>query len=66
MDFRIWTDALAKARQRGVVLGNPNVGKMVSEATAARDAELKPANERRPRDVTSTLPGRKNSPARDS
>ena len=35
-------DALAKAKQRGVVLGNPNVGKMVSEVTAARDAELKP------------------------
>ena len=35
-------DALAKAKQRGVVLGNPNVGKLVSEATAARDAELKP------------------------
>src|SRR6516225_2772850 len=35
-------DALAKARQRGVVLGNPNVGKMVTEATAARDAELRP------------------------
>jgi DNA invertase Pin-like site-specific DNA recombinase len=35
-------DALAKARQRGVVLGNPNVGKMNTEAAAARDAELKP------------------------
>jgi len=35
-------DALAKAKQRGVVLGNPNVGKMVTEATAARDADLKP------------------------
>ena len=35
-------DALAKAKQRGVVLGNPNVGKMVTEATAARDAELRP------------------------
>jgi DNA invertase Pin-like site-specific DNA recombinase len=35
-------DALAKAKQRGVVLGNPNVGKMVSEATAARDADLRP------------------------
>ena len=35
-------DALAKAKQRGVVLGNPNVGKMVSDATAARDAELRP------------------------
>jgi DNA invertase Pin-like site-specific DNA recombinase len=35
-------DALAKARQRGVVLGNPNVGKMVTEATAARDADLRP------------------------
>ena len=28
--------------QRGVVLGNPNVGKMNTEAAAARDAELKP------------------------
>ena len=35
-------DALAKAKQRGVVLGNPNVGKMVTEATAARDADLRP------------------------
>jgi DNA invertase Pin-like site-specific DNA recombinase len=35
-------DALAKAKQRGVKLGNPNVGKMVTEATAARDAVLKP------------------------
>jgi DNA invertase Pin-like site-specific DNA recombinase len=35
-------DALAKAKQRGVVLGNPNVGKMVTEATAARDAILRP------------------------
>jgi len=35
-------DALAKAKQRGVVLGNPNVGKMNTEAAAARDAELKP------------------------
>ena len=34
-------DALAKAKQRGVVLGNPNVGKMVTEATAARDAILR-------------------------
>jgi hypothetical protein len=34
--------ALAKAKQRGVVLGNPNVGKMVTEATAARDAILRP------------------------
>jgi DNA invertase Pin-like site-specific DNA recombinase len=38
-------DALAKAKQRGVVLGNPNVGKMVSEATAARDAILRPVLE---------------------
>jgi DNA invertase Pin-like site-specific DNA recombinase len=38
-------DALAKAKQRGVVLGNPNVGKMVSEATAARDAGLRPVLE---------------------
>jgi len=35
-------DALAKAKQRGVVLGNPGLGKMVTEATAARDAELRP------------------------
>jgi DNA invertase Pin-like site-specific DNA recombinase len=35
-------DALAKAKQRGVVLGNPNVGKMNTEAAAARDVELKP------------------------
>jgi hypothetical protein len=33
---------LRKARQRGVVLANPNVGKMNTEAAAARDAELKP------------------------
>ena len=38
-------DALAKAKQRGVVLGNPNVGKMNTEAAAARDAELKPVLE---------------------
>ena len=31
-------DALAKAKQRGVFLGNPNVGKMNTEAAAARDA----------------------------
>jgi DNA invertase Pin-like site-specific DNA recombinase len=35
-------DALAKAKQRGVVLGNPNVGKMNTEAAAARDAILRP------------------------
>jgi DNA invertase Pin-like site-specific DNA recombinase len=35
-------DALAKAKQRGVVLGNPNVGKMNTETAAARDAKLKP------------------------
>jgi DNA invertase Pin-like site-specific DNA recombinase len=35
-------DALAKAKQRGVVLGNPNVGKMNTEAAAARDAKLRP------------------------
>jgi DNA invertase Pin-like site-specific DNA recombinase len=35
-------DALAKAKQRGVLLGNPNVGKMNTEAAAARDAKLKP------------------------
>jgi DNA invertase Pin-like site-specific DNA recombinase len=35
-------DALAKAKQRGVVLGNPGLGKMVTEATAARDADLRP------------------------
>ena len=33
---------LRKVKQRGVVLGNPNVGKMNTEAAAARDAELKP------------------------
>jgi hypothetical protein len=33
---------LRKAKQRGVILGNPNVGKMNTEAAAARDAELKP------------------------
>ena len=31
-----------KAKQRGVVLSTPNVGKMNTEAAAARDAELKP------------------------
>ena len=31
-----------KAKQRGVVLSNPNVGKMNTEAAAARDAGLKP------------------------
>ncbi len=36
---------LAKAKQRGVVLGNPNVGKMNTEAAAARDAKLKPVLE---------------------
>ena len=35
-------DALAKAKERGVVLGNPNVGKMVTDAAAARDAVLEP------------------------
>jgi DNA invertase Pin-like site-specific DNA recombinase len=35
-------DALAKAKQRGVILGNPNVGKMNTEAAAARDAILHP------------------------
>jgi len=35
-------DALAKAKERGVVLGNPNVGKMVADAAAARDAVLEP------------------------
>ena len=35
-------DALARAKQRGVVLGNPGLGKMVTEATAARDADLRP------------------------
>jgi hypothetical protein len=38
-------DALAKAKQRGVVLGNPNVGKMNTEAAAARDAILRPVLE---------------------
>jgi hypothetical protein len=33
---------LRRAKQRGVVLGNPNVGKMNTEAAAARDAEPKP------------------------
>ena len=33
---------LRKAKQRGVVLGTPNVGKMNTEADAASDAELKP------------------------
>jgi hypothetical protein len=32
----------ALARERGVVLGNPNVGKMNTEAAVARDAKLKP------------------------
>jgi hypothetical protein len=31
-----------KAKQRGVRLGNPNLAKMVTEATAARDAVLRP------------------------
>ena len=35
-------EALAAAKKRGVQLGNPNVGKMVTKATAARDAILKP------------------------
>ena len=35
-------DALAKAKERGVVLGNPNVGKMVTAAAAARAAVLEP------------------------
>jgi DNA invertase Pin-like site-specific DNA recombinase len=35
-------DALAKAKERGVVLGNPNAGKMNTEAAAARDAKLSP------------------------
>ena len=35
-------DALAAAKERGVELGNPNLGRMVTEATAARDAILKP------------------------
>ena len=35
-------EALAKAKQRGVKLGNPNVGKMVTDAAAARDAVLEP------------------------
>src|SRR3974377_1293097 len=33
-------DALAKAKQRGVVLGNPNVGKMNTDAAGGRDAKL--------------------------
>jgi hypothetical protein len=35
-------DALAAAKERGVELGNPNLGKMVTATTAARDAILKP------------------------
>jgi DNA invertase Pin-like site-specific DNA recombinase len=35
-------DALAAAKERGVQLGNPNLGQMVSSAAAARDAVLKP------------------------
>ena len=35
-------EALAAAKQRGVVLGNSNVGRMNSEAAMARDAVLKP------------------------
>ncbi len=35
-------DALRKARDRGVVLGNPNAGKMSTDAAAARDAILRP------------------------
>ena len=35
-------EALAAAKQRGVVLGNPNVGRMNSEAAMAREAVLKP------------------------
>jgi hypothetical protein len=31
---------LAKAKKRGVVLGNPNVGKMNTEAAVSRDAGL--------------------------
>jgi DNA invertase Pin-like site-specific DNA recombinase len=33
-------EALAKAKERGVVLGNPNIGKMNTEAAASRDAGL--------------------------
>ena len=35
-------EALAAAKERGVQLGNPNLGKMVTDATMARDAVLKP------------------------
>jgi DNA invertase Pin-like site-specific DNA recombinase len=35
-------DALKKAKERGVVLGNPNVGRMNTEAAAARDASQTP------------------------
>jgi DNA invertase Pin-like site-specific DNA recombinase len=35
-------DALKKAKERGVVLGNPNVGRMSTEAAAARDAVIRP------------------------
>jgi Recombinase len=34
--------ALRAAKGRGVLLGNPNVGKMNTEAAAARDAILRP------------------------
>ena len=35
-------EALAAAKERGVQLGNPNLGKMVTDATMARDAVLRP------------------------
>ena len=39
----MWTDAsCAGPSGGGFNLGNPNVGKMNTEAAAARDAELKP------------------------
>ena len=38
-------DAFAETKQRGGVLCNPNVGKMNTEAAAARDAKLKPVLE---------------------
>jgi hypothetical protein len=44
-------EALAAAKQRGVVLGNPNVGRMNSEAAMAREAVLKPILKRFPADL---------------
>ena len=56
-------DALAKAKQRGIILGNPNVGKMNTEAAAARDAGLKPILQTMPelsyREIAEELTDRK-------